>query len=401
MSRSRLIVGLLVIAVLAALGYAGYQRYLAPLPATPTAAPTAVGQDTPSVATAEGKVIPAREAALAFRSGGRVAELLVQNGDIVEAGAILVRLESAELEATVAQAEAAVALAQAQLDQLLAGARPEQIAAAEAQYNAAQAALEQAIVQREQAARTAPFTTLAQAESELSEAQDQQAELQTAYDQLIEEGNTSEVTLAQLRSSLAAANDAVAVAQARVDQLKAGVSADTLRIYGSALSAAVYQRDAAKANLDLLKAGPTQAQVSAAQAQLTQAQAKLDAVQAQLAQTELVAPFAGTVVSLNLEVGEVAAPGAPVLVLADETRWRVLTNDLSETDVALVRHDQRATVTLDAFPDQMFNGVVTEIASLAEVNRGSTTYAVTLELDPTEAALRWGMTAFVDIQVER
>jgi multidrug efflux pump subunit AcrA (membrane-fusion protein) len=66
----------------------------------------------------------------------------------------------------------------------------------------------------------------------------------------------------------------------------------------------------------------------------------------------------------------------------------------------LVRPGQPATVTLDAFGDRTFQGVVTEVASIAETNRGNTTYAVTIDLDPTDAPLRWGMTAFVDLQVK-
>ncbi len=56
-------------------------------------------------------------------------------------------------------------------------------------------------------------------------------------------------------------------------------------------------------------------------------------------------------------------------------------------------------MTLDAFSGQSFAGTVTEIAQVAETNRGNVTYAVTVELPPASAALRWGMTAFVDIDV--
>jgi hypothetical protein len=58
-------------------------------------------------------------------------------------------------------------------------------------------------------------------------------------------------------------------------------------------------------------------------------------------------------------------------------------------------------VTLDAFADLTFNGVVTEIGSLAETNRGNTTYPVTILLHSAEVTLLWGMTAFVDIDVEK
>jgi RND family efflux transporter MFP subunit len=203
-----------------------------------------------------------------------------------------------------------------------------------------------------------------------------------------------------------AANEAVAAAQAAVDQIKSGASPETVQAYNSAIGVAAQQRKAAEAQLALLNAGATKAQIDAAQAQVDQAKAGLEAAQAALAsaqaqldQATLKAPFAGVIVHLTTEVGEVVTPGVPVLVLVDESKWRMQTNDLSETDVVLVRPGQSATVTLDAFGGRTFHGVVAEVASIAETNRGNTTYAVTLDLDPTDAPLRWGMTAFVDIDV--
>jgi hypothetical protein len=75
------------------------------------------------------------------------------------------------------------------------------------------------------------------------------------------------------------------------------------------------------------------------------------------------------------------------------------TSDLAENDVVLVQVGQRASVTLDALADASFSGTVTDIAALAETNRGNVTYAVTIELEPADAPLRWGMTAFADIDV--
>jgi HlyD family secretion protein len=142
-----------------------------------------------------------------------------------------------------------------------------------------------------------------------------------------------------------------------------------------------------------------EAAVAAARAGLTAAEAALEAARVQLAQTELTAPFAGSVARLNLEVGELAAPGTPAVVLADLEAWQVETTDLAEADVVLVRAGQPATVTLDALPGQSLTAEVTAISALAETNRGNVTYAVTLALDAAQAPLRWGMTAFVDITV--
>ena len=416
MSRTRILIGLIIVAVLAGLGYVGYQKYLAPAQGAPTPTSNAslsTTPEAPSVVSAEGKIIPARDATLAFRMAGRVEKISVKEGEAVKEGDVLIQLESADVragvaqaQAAVAQAEAAVALAQAQLDQITAGPRLEEIAAAEAQAKAASNAVGQAVAQRDQVAKGATDDAIAAAEAQLAQAQVQRKEAEDAYQRLMDSkihGWMEEQAILRVN----AANEAVAAAQAALDQLKSGASPELVQAYNSAIGVASQQRKAAEAQLALLQAGATKAQVDAAMAQVDQAQAGLEAAkaalaaaQAQLDQATLKAPFAGTIVSLSTEVGEVVTPGAPVLVLVDESKWRMMTNDLSETDVVLVRPGQSATATLDAFGDQTFHGVVTEIASIAETNRGNTTYAVTMHLDSTDAPLRWGMTAFVDIDVK-
>ncbi|MCC6190712.1 MAG: efflux RND transporter periplasmic adaptor subunit, partial [Anaerolineales bacterium] len=412
MSRARVFISLLVVVLLASAGYWGYQTYLAPAPPTPSPEPAGASTPAlPALVAAEGRLEPARSATLAFRLAARVAEVLVQEGQPVEAGQTLIRLESADLDAAVAQAraavsqagaavaqaQAAVAVAQAQLDQVRAGPRPEEIATAEAQLKAAQAAVGQSVAQRDQVTRGAEAGQVAAAEAQLAQALAQQKELQIAYDQVLDDieflaGPTEERTRFQLN----AANEAVAAAQAALDQVLAGASAQTIQAYNSAVGVSAYQRDAAAARLALLKAGASPEQLAAAEAGLEQAEAQvrqaeaalemasagLAAAKAQQAQATLAAPFAGTVVRLDLEAGELATPGAPVVELADLGAWRVRTVDLAETDVVLVRVGQTAAITLDALADETFTGRVTEIAAVAETNRGNVTYAVTLELDP-------------------
>jgi HlyD family secretion protein len=403
MTRTRLFIGIIVVLALALSGYAAYASFLAPEAAAPTPRPDSGldGLDSPQVVTAEGKVIPARDATLAFRMGGQVSELLAQAGDVVEEGDALIRLQDADLQAAVLQAKAAVALAQANLDQVKAGPRPEEIASLEAQLKAAQAGISEAVARRDEAASGPTPDSIAAAQAQLAQAQAQQKEAQIAYDRIQENikflaGPTEE----QGRFRLNAANQAVAAAQSTLDELNKGASANVVKAYNSAVSASVYQRDVVQAQLDLLKAGARQEQIDAAQAQLDQAQAGLEAAEAALDQAELRAPFDGTVMRVEIEAGETASPGVPVVVLADISRWRLQTSDLAETDVVLVQTGQPVIVTLDAFTDQTFTGTVSEIAAVSEVTRGNVTYAVVIELDPTDAPLRWGMTAFADIDVE-
>jgi len=62
---------------------------------------------------------------------------------------------------------------------------------------------------------------------------------------------------------------------------------------------------------------------------------------------------------------------------------------------------QRASVTFDTLPERVFTGHVTRISPMAEPGAGGVNYTVIVVLDETDAAIRWGMTAFVDIEVER
>ncbi|MCK4298018.1 MAG: biotin/lipoyl-binding protein, partial [Planctomycetes bacterium] len=128
MKAARIILGAIIFVLVVGLGYLGYQRYLAPLPETPApqAAPPVTAAEAasagPDVVSAEGVIVPVRHVELAFRAGGRVAEVLVAPGETVAAGEVLARLEDDDLQAAVAQAEAALEAAQAQL--ALVEARP-------------------------------------------------------------------------------------------------------------------------------------------------------------------------------------------------------------------------------------------------------------------------------------
>jgi HlyD family secretion protein len=125
----------------------------------------------------------------------------------------------------------------------------------------------------------------------------------------------------------------------------------------------------------------------------------LQKAQTDLAQVELTAPYSGTVTALMIRQGEVATAGAPVLGLADTTRWRVETSNLSELQMNRVQVGQRALVTVNAFLGQELAGRVITISPVAIVQQGDTTYTITIELEETHLPLRWGMTAKVKVLV--
>ena len=137
MNRSRIIIFLIAIVMLSVVGFLGYQRLSASAQSIPASTPAAKSKE--DVVSAEGKVVPKSASDLAFRTGGRVIEVLVSEGDVVKQGQPLVRLQDDELKIAVAQAQAALDLAKANLAQIEQGARPEEIAAAEGALRAAQA----------------------------------------------------------------------------------------------------------------------------------------------------------------------------------------------------------------------------------------------------------------------
>jgi multidrug efflux pump subunit AcrA (membrane-fusion protein) len=355
---------------------------------------------------ASGVVAPAQEAQLGFTLAGRVQTALVAVGDQVQPGTVLVTLETAALEAQVAQAEAGLQAAQAQLALLQAQPRPAEIAAAQAQVDGAAAAVSQAAAQRDQLNAGTTEAEIAAAQAQVAAAQAEQWAANEAHEQTMRcygpEGNRSCPALGpveeQARYALNAASEALAAAQAQLDALTAG-AADRERAANAAVAAAVAQRNAAQAQLDLLQAGPTAEQVAAAEAAVAQAEAAVQATRVALEQAELRAPFGGTVTALESGPGETVLPGQVVLVLADLSRLQVETTDLSERDVAGVAAGQTVNVSVEALGTQVAGRVV-QIASQATTVGGDVVYEVVIALDEQPAGLRWGMSVEVEIATE-
>ncbi len=299
---------------------------------------------------AEAQVVPVRGASLSFTTGGVAAEVPTHEGDRVAAGQVLIRLASArQAAARVAQAEAALERARARLAELRAGARPEEVAVARAAADGA----EQRVQQAESALRLAG------------------ADLQRA-EQLYNDG---------------------ILARGQVEQARA-----TYETASSELEAARAELRRARAQLDLTTQGVRPETLAAAEADLASAAAaRLEAIAA-LTETELRAPFAGTVAALEIKANEFVTPGAPVVYLADTSGWMVETTDLTELGVARIREGDLATMTFDALPDLTLTGHVTGIKTHGENRQGDIVYTVTIRPDRHEPRLYWNMTASVAIK---
>ena len=159
------------------------------------------------------------------------------------------------------------------------------------------------------------------------------------------------------------------------------------------------QRDVAQAQLDLVLAGVLDEEVALAKTDVAQAQVAVEEAELRLERSEHRAPFAGTVGMVAVREGEQVQEADLLLTLGDLSTLRVETTDLDEIDVARISLGQEADVTFDALPDRVFKGRVVRIDPMAVSNGGGVNYTTIIELDELSPEIRWGMTAFVDIEV--
>lgn len=144
---------------------------------------------------------------------------------------------------------------------------------------------------------------------------------------------------------------------------------------------------------------PPHEMIAKADMRVTLAQASLEAAQATLAQSTLVAPFAGTVTSVPVLPGQLVQLDQTVLTIAALDQLQIETTDLAERDIAKIQIGQKATVFIDAL-DAEFSATVIAIAPRAEKVGGDVVFKVTLVFDEQPVGLLWGMTAEVTITTE-
>jgi multidrug efflux pump subunit AcrA (membrane-fusion protein) len=344
-------------------------------------------KDFGAVISATGIVVPEQWATLSARGQGAIAEVLVEEGEQVKQGQPLIRLSNSE------SAQAEVARAQ------------ENLIIAERAFNSSQA----------------------NALKDLDDAYETLRKTQNDFDNFHVPHDFSSMTHAEaLNAMLEKLNKARADFEPYRDleeRLKWEMRNDTPekpKVYRDAAKIYKKQLDDAwadyrkaiqwaklEADLQQAKSALDNAlkefnaagdDTSLARAQYLAAQANLSAAQAALANLELTAPFDGVACNLEARVGEWVTPGAPLLQLGDLKNLRVETTDLSEIDAARVHPQDKVIVTFDALPDVKVQGTVLRVANKSAGSSG-VNYKVVVVLDSIPEGLRWGMTAFVDIEV--
>ena len=288
----------LVLGVVAGLGIVAYQRFAAAAPPAPTGQVLPVQRgNVAATVSATGSVVATRQAKLVFASTGRIQEVMVNVGDHVTAGQPLARLQTDTSQVKLETAKSQLATAQLKLQQLTETATPEDVAAAQAAYDAAVAKLSDIQNGPTTADLQAAQTAVVQAQSSLA---DSNAKLQT----LVSGATTADRASAQ--AALVSAQNTLASAQAKLDQLQAGPLNADIVSGQSAVADAGSALKSAQAKLDQLRAGPTDADLTAAQAAFDKAQADVTTTRAKLDQTKATASLSPEIVQAqsNLAAAE-------------------------------------------------------------------------------------------------
>jgi HlyD family secretion protein len=300
--------------------------------------PRFAGQKAPANQLTLSGNIEAHESLVSFKVQGRIVELPVEEGQQVEQGTLLARLEDADYKQRVRMDEASVRVRESDLALTLAGTREQEVKASQQSMIDAQADLEQKKLDNDRAQRLF-------AKDEV-----------TAQDR-----------------------DLAATAQKRAE--------------------AIFK--AAQQRYNEAVEGSRKEDIAIARANLNEASANLGLSQVNLDYTILRAPSTGVITVRQAELGEVVAPGSPVVTLADlDHIW--LRAYIAETDLGSIHWGQEATVTTDTYPGKQYHGRISFISSNAEFTpksvqtnkeRVTLVYRIKIDIDNLNHELKPGMPA--------
>ena len=329
--------------------------------------------------------IEAETVTIAAEAGGRIVEILADEGQEVGEGQVLVRLDDSLLQAQRAQAQAAVAAAQADLAQVEAKARPEEIAVAEAavaqavaQRDGAKVAWEKAKKMRDNPQQLNTEINAAKNQVALAELEVEMAQARLSDALLLrDQYKSTSYNWRVLDFMATAAEEAVAEAQSNLDGAQRHLEnliamRDNPLTTNAEVTAAEGQYrvaeaavQVAQAALDDLLEGAMPEDIAVAQAKVRQAKASLHTLDVQLEQMIIKSPINGVVTSKVAHVGEIATPGATLMTVANLDQV-TLTIYVPENRINMVSLGQAVDVEVDSFPGEVFQGEVTYIARRAE-----------------------------------
>jgi len=311
--------------------------------------------------------LEARNISVGSKVGGRISRVLVHEGDRVEANQLLVVFDSAELEGQLLQAQGRVEAARANLEKMLRGSRPEEIAEARA------------------ASQGFRDAELSQAKADLERAKADRANAER------ELGRNEELARAGV------------VAQQVLDNARDRYRAEQARVtsFENAVTAAEGRLSAAKAVTDKAQRGFRAEDVASARAELVLAEGQLKEAEARWAEREVRAPAAAVVETMDLRPGDLLAANSPVAQLLEADQLFLMVY-VPETQIGSVGVGQSAELRVDSYPNENFQARVEQIRQQSEFlprnvqtkeERVHQVIGVKLRVDNHDNRLRAGVSA--------
>jgi ABC exporter DevB family membrane fusion protein len=281
--------------------------------------------------------LEARNINVGSKVGGRVTKVLVREGDHVAPNQLLITFDDAELSAQLQQARGRLQQAQATLNKMLAGSRPEEIDQARAASSLN---------------KSSPGYLVEDIDKGRFDLQRAQA------DQVNAERNYERVKTLTLQGIMP--QQSLDDAQARIDAANAEV-----RSLERTVSGLEGRLQAARAQQQLVEQGPRAEDIQAARADVSQARGDLQLAEAHWAEREVRSPSAAIVEVLDLRPGDLIVANSPVAKLLESDELYVMVY-VPQVEVGRVRVGQVAEVSVDAFANQKFRGMVEQIRQKAE-----------------------------------
>lgn len=416
------------------------------------------GQATENGSLTASGTVSARQVAVASEIGGKVVEVLVEEGQPVKSGDVLFILDDALLQAQREQAAAAVQVAEAalnaarvqqesaqtQYDLVLLAARQqdqlnrvsawdaslpdefslpvwyfekdEELSAAEKEVAEAKAALESELANLDDVLTNASNANFFMAEERLAEAQTSFVVARQVLERA-EQAQDNQALREQAQKQLDAAQAGLKAAQETYNRLLTSTASQDVLEVRARVAIARARYDAANDWMNALLTGEDSLQVKAAQngiaqattlvsqaeAGLAQAQAALNGINLQIAKATVISPIDGILLTRNLEAGETVSPGSTVMTIGQLDVVDLVVY-IPEDRYGEIDLDEEVSIRVDSFPGDTFNGTVAHISDQAEFTprnvqtvegRRATVYAVRLLVPNPEMKLKPGMPADV------
>ncbi len=401
------------------------------------------------IVSVTGNVTSTRDTELAFENGGTIAAVYKYEGDHVNAGDVIAKLDTQDLKAQLAEAQANVDAQNATLEKLYTGPTPENIAISETALNTSIQTLQNSYMSVPNTIASAYTSANDAVRNQLSaffinaEANNPQLTFPLGNSQIVNnivferikastELNTWQTEEQSITSATPSSTLDVMLQNAIVHlsvtktlfttALDAIVNATNI----DPVMATTYKTDVtnglneintsigdintliqsiasektlvaqAQAALNLKLASTTQEDIDVQTAQVEQAKANVQGIQVKIDKASIIAPISGVITAQNAKVGEIASPGvSTVFILADH--GLEVDADIAEADIGKIKIGDPASTTFDAFQGKTFSGKVTYINPGEELIEGVPTYKTVFSFDNLDPGIKTGMTANIDI----